>query len=141
MGEKSIIIKVMNRTTNILRIIIAGFLSFLGTLSTAQAILYFLWLFGELSPTYQLTTGIIAGLIGLFVGGLITTRVMDSEDVWFAAFNGYLVGGTSAYFFLGLDILTLAVAVLSFVFAGLGGVVGLRRRTADSETPALTQEG
>jgi hypothetical protein len=134
-------IKDMSRTPNILRIIIAGFLSFLGTLSTAQVILYILWLFGDLSPGYQLSTGIIAGLIGLFVGGLITTRVMDSEDVWFAAFNGYLVGGTSAYFFLGLDILTLAVAVLSFVFAGLGGLVGLRRQMTEKETPQITQEG
>ena len=134
-------IKDMSRTTNIMRIIIAGFLSFLGTLSTAQVILYILWLFGDPTPSYQLTTGIIAGLIGLFIGGMITTRVMDSDDVWFAAFNGYLVGGTSAYFFLGLDILTLGVAVLSFVFAGLGGVVGLRRRKPESESPQITQAG
>jgi hypothetical protein len=134
-------IKDMNRTANIMRIIIAGFLSFLGTLSTAQGILFFLWLVGDPSPRYQLATGIIAGLIGLFVGGLITTRAMDSEDVWFAAFNGYLVGGTSAYFFLGLDILTLGVAVLSFVFAGLGGVVGLRRRSQESEAPQITPAG
>lgn len=122
-----------------MRIIIAGFLSFLGTLSTAQVILYILWLIGDLSPTYQLITGIIAGLIGLFVGGLITTRVMDSEDVWFAAFNGLLVGGTTAYFLLGLDILVLAVVVLSFVFAGMGGVVGLRKRKAEPETPLPTE--
>lgn len=123
-----------------MRIIIAGFLSFLGTLSTTQAILYILWLAGDLSPRYQLITGIIAGLIGLFVGGLITTRVMDSEDVWFAAFNGLLVGGASAYFLLGLDILVLGIMVLSFVFAGLGGLVGLRRRETE-EKPPLTQEG
>lgn len=120
-------IKGMSKTTSIMRIIIAGFLSFLGTLSTAQAVLYILWLVGDLSPRYQLITGIIAGLIGLFVGGLITTRAMDSKDVWFAAFNGLLVGGASAYFLLGLDILLLGIVVLSFVFAGLGGVVGLRR--------------
>lgn len=121
-------IKGMSKTTSIMRIIIAGFLSFLGTLSTAQVVLYILWLAGDLTPRYQLITGIIAGLIGLFVGGLITTRVMDSEDVWFAAFNGFLVGGASAYFLLGLDILVLGILVLSFVFAGLGGLVGLRRR-------------
>jgi hypothetical protein len=133
-------IKGMSKTTSIMRIIIAGFLSFLGTLSTTQAILYILWLAGDLSPRYQLITGIIAGLIGLFVGGLITTRVMDSEDVWFAAFNGLLVGGASAYFLLGLDILVLGIMVLSFVFAGLGGLVGLRRRETE-EKPPLTQEG
>lgn len=133
-------IKGMSKTTSIMRIIIAGFLSFLGTLSTAQAILYILWLIGDVSPSYQLITGIIAGLIGLFVGGLITTRVMDSEDVWFAAFNGLLVGGTTAYFLLGLDILVLGVIVLSFVFAGLGGLVGLRKRESDPGTP-LPQEG
>ncbi len=118
----------MNKTTSIMRIIIAGFLSFLGSLSTAQVILYILWLAGDLTPRYQLITGIIAGLIGLFVGGLITTRVMDSEDVWVAACNGLLVGGASAYFLIGLDILLLAIVVLSFVFAGLGGLIGLRRR-------------
>ena len=133
-------IKGMSKTTSIMRIIIAGFLSFLGTLSTAQAILYILWLIGDVSPSYQLITGIVAGLIGLFIGGLITTRVMDSEDVWFAAFNGLLVGGTTAYFLLGLDILVLAVIVLSFVFAGMGGLVGLRKSESDAEAP-LPQEG
>lgn len=123
-----------------MRIIIAGFLSFLGTLSTAQAIVYILWLAGDPSPRYQLITGIIAGLIGLFVGGLITTRVMDSEDVWFAAFNGFLVGGASAYSLLGLDILVLAIIVLSFVFSGLGGLVGLRRRKPETEKPTPPQE-
>jgi hypothetical protein len=127
-------IKDMSKTTSILRIVIAGFLSFLGTLATAQMILYLLWLVGDPAPRYQMITGIIAGLIGLFIGGLITTRVMDSEDVWFAAFNGSLVGGASAYFLLGFEILLLAIVVLSFVFAGLGGVVGLRRRKAERET-------
>ena len=132
-------IKVMSKTTNILRIIIAGFLSFLGTLATAQTILYILWLMGDPTPRYQLITGIIAGLIGLFIGGLITTRVMGSEDVWFAAFNGFLVGGASAYFLLGLEILLLAIVVLSFVFAGLGGLVGLQTQKSagvSSQTPA-----
>jgi len=133
-------IKDMRKTTSIMQIIIAGFLSFLGTLSTAQAILYILWLVGDPEPRYQLITGIIAGLIGLFVGGLITTRVMNSEEVWFAAVNGLLVGGVSTYFLLGLDILLLAIVVLSFVFAGLGGYVGLRRRTTTPEAP-LPQEG
>jgi hypothetical protein len=129
-------IKDMNKTTSIMRIIIAGFLAFLATLSTAQAVLYLLWLFGDSSPHYQLTTGIIAGFIGLFVGGLITTRVMDSEDVWFSAFNGLLVGGASAYFLLGLDPLVVVIVVLSFVFAGLGGYVGLRRRNPTEENSA-----
>lgn len=132
--KKSFMIKGMSKTTSIMRIIIAGFLSFLGTLSTAQAILYILWLVGDTSARYQLVTGTIAGLIGLFVGGLITTRAMDSEDVWFAAFNGFLVGGVTAYFLLGLDILVLAIVVFSFVFAGLGGLVGLRRRKPKIES-------
>jgi hypothetical protein len=117
----------MNKTSNFLQIIIAGFLSFLATLSTAQFILYILWLAGNPDPQYQLITGIIAGFIGLFVGGWITARVMKSEDVWFSAFNGYLVGGVSAYFLLGLKPITLAISVLSFVFAGLGGLVGLQK--------------
>ena len=132
-------IKGMTKTTSIMRIIIAGFLSFLGTLSTAQAILYILWLKGDQSPSYQLTTGIIAGLVGLFVGGLITTRVMDSKDVWFAAFNGLLVGGVTAYSLLGLDILVLGIVVFSFVCSGLGGLVGLRRGSSAEGTP-LPQE-
>jgi hypothetical protein len=130
-------IKNMSKTTGVMKIIIAGFLSFLGTLATTQTILYILWLIGELTPRYQLITGIIAGLIGLFVGGLITTRVMDSKDVWFAAFNGLLVGGASAYFLLGLDVLLLAIVVLSFVFAGLGGYVGLRRKKPERESAKL----
>ncbi len=129
-------IKDMNKTTSIMRIIIAGFLSFLATLSTAQVVLYLLWLFGDSSPHYQLTTGVISGFIGLFVGGLITTRVLDSEDVWISAFNGLLVGGASAYFLLGLDPLVLVIVVLSFVFAGLGGYVGLRRRNPTPENSA-----
>jgi hypothetical protein len=115
------------KTTSIMQIIIAGFLSFLATLATAQAILYILWLIAEPEPTYQLITGIISGLIGLFVGGWITVRVMESKEVWFSAFNGLLVGGASSYFLLGLHPLVLATTVLSFVFAGLGGYVGLKR--------------
>jgi hypothetical protein len=129
-------IKDMNKTTSIMRIVIAGFLAFLGTLSTAQVFLYIFWLVGNPNPHYQLTTGIISGFIGLFVGGLITTRVMDSEDVWFSAFNGLLVGGTSAYFLLGLDPLVIVVVVLSFVFAGLGGYLGLRQRNPSEEGSA-----
>ncbi len=119
-----------------MQIIIAGFLSFLATLSTAQVILYLLWLAGDVNPTYQLVTGIISGFIGLFVGGWITTRVMNSNDVWFSAVNGLLVGGTSAYFLLGLDPITLAVTVLSFVFAGLGGYAALRKIDPETTKPA-----
>ena len=115
--------------TSIMQIIIAGFLSFLATLATAQAILYILWLVGAPEPTYQLITGIISGLIGLFVGGWITVKVMNSEEVWFSAFNGLLVGGASSYFLLGLHPLVLGTTVLSFVFAGLGGYVGLKRES------------
>lgn len=124
-------IKGMNRTTNFMRIIIAGFLSFLATLTTAQFVLYILWLVGEPDPKYQLVTGIIAGLIGLFVGGWITARVMKSKDVWFSAFNGYLVGGFSAYFLWGLELETLAVSILSFVFAGMGGYAALKKESPE----------
>ena len=125
----------MNKTSNLLQIIIAGFLSFLATLSTAQVILYILWLVGSADPQYQLITGISAGFIGLFVGGWITARVMKSNDVWFSAFNGYLVGGVSAYFLLGLKPITLAVSILSFVFAGLGGYAALRKETPEEPQP------
>jgi len=110
-----------------MQIIIAGFLSFLATLSTTQIFMYILWLIGEPEPKYQLITGIISGLIGLFVGGWITTRVMKSSDVWFSAFNGYLVGGVSAYYLLGLKPITLGVSILCFVFAGLGGYAALKK--------------
>jgi hypothetical protein len=127
------------KSTSIMHIIIAGFLSFLATLSTAQAITYLLWLVGKPEPSYQLVTGIISGFIGLFVGGWITTRVMNSQDVWFAAVNGLLVGGASTYFLLGLVPLTLGVTVLSFVFAGMGGYVALRRKSPPETAPASQQ--
>jgi len=127
------------KTTSVMQIVIAGFLSFLATLSTAQAILYLLWLVGDLNPTYQLITGIISGFIGLFVGGWITTRVMNSQEVWFSAFNGLLVGGASAYFLLGLVPLTLAVTVLSFVFAGLGGYAALRKKEPEPADPDIKE--
>ena len=119
-----------------MQIIIAGFLSFLGTLSTAQAITYILWLVGDLNPTYQLVTGVISGFIGLFVGGWITARVMNTQDVWISAVNGLLVGGASSYFLLGLNPLVLAITILAFVCAGLGGYAALRRtevKPAESE--------
>lgn len=125
-----------NKTTSILQIIIAGFLSFLATLSTAQIILFILWLVGDPEPQYQLITGIISGFIGLFAGGWITTRVMKSNDVWFSAFNGYLVGGVSAFYLLGLKPLTLAVSILSFVFAGLGGYFALKKERPEETEPA-----
>ncbi len=124
------------KSTTIMQIIIAGFLSFLGTLSTAQAITYIFWLAGDLEPTYQLTTGVISGFIGLFVGGWITARVINPRDVWISAVNGLLVGGFSSYFLLGLHPLVVGVTVLSFVFAGLGGYAALRRteqKTADPD--------
>ncbi len=125
-----------NKTTSILQIIIAGFLSFLATLSTAQIVLFILWLVGDPEPQYQLITGIISGFIGLFAGGWITTRVMKSNDVWFSAFNGYLVGGVSAFYLLGLKPLTLAVSILSFVFAGLGGYFALKKERPEETEPA-----
>ena len=126
-----------NKTTSIMQIIIAGFLAFLGTLSTAQAFTYFLWLVGDLNPTYQLVTGVISGFIGLFVGGWITAKVMNTRDVWISAFNGLLVGGASTYFLLGLHPLVLGATVLSFVFAGLGGYASIRRterKSVESES-------
>ena len=123
------------KTTNFIQIIIAGFLSFLATLSTAQIVVFILWLVGDPEPQYQLITGIISGFIGLFVGGWITTRVMKSMDVWFSAFNGYLVGGVSAYYLLGLKPITLAVSILSFVFAGLGGYAALRKEEPEKPEP------
>jgi hypothetical protein len=124
-----------NKTTSILQIIIAGFLSFLATLSTAQIVLFILWLARDPEPRYQLITGIISGFIGLFVGGWITARVMKSKDVWFSAFNGYLVGGMTALMLLGLKPITLGISVLSFVFAGLGGYVGLTKEEPEPAAP------
>ena len=128
-----------NKSTAIMQIIIAGFLSFLGTLSTAQAITFILWLAGDLNPTYQLVTGIISGFIGLFVGGWITARVMNTDDVWISAVNGLLVGGASAYFLLGLDPIVLGVTVLSFVFAGLGGYAALKKNERKNSDPKTTE--
>lgn len=126
-----------NKTSSFLRIIIAGFMSFLASLTTAQIVMYVLWLIGDPEPRYQLITGIIAGFIGLFAGGWITGKVMQSKDVWFAAFNGYLVGGVSAYYLLGLKPLTLGVSILSFVFAGMGGYFALgKEETEDTPTKA-----
>jgi len=122
-----------NKTTTVMQIIIAGFLSFLGTLSTAQAFTYILWLAGDLNPRYQLITGVISGFIGLFVGGWITARVMDTRDVWISALNGLLVGGASSYFLLGINPIVIGITVLSFVFAGLGGYAALQK--TDSITP------
>jgi len=110
-----------------MKITIAGFLSFLGTLSTAQVILFLLWLAGDITPTYRLITGAISGFIGLFVGGWLTTRIMDSEDVWFSAVNGLLVGSASSYFLIGLKPILLVIAGLSFIFAGFGGYAALRK--------------
>lgn len=128
-----------NKSTSTMQIIIAGFLSFLGTLSTAQAITYILWLVGDLNPTYQLVTGVISGFIGLFVGGWITARVMNTQDVWISAVNGLLVGGASSYFLLGLHPLVLAITVLSFVFAGLGGYAALRKTEVKPEESELQE--
>ena len=129
-----------NKSTSIMQIIIAGFLSFLGTLSTAQAITYILWLAGNLNPTYQLVTGLIAGYIGLFVGGWITARVMRTGEVWLSAMNGLLVGGASAYFLIGPTLLVLAIAILAFVFAGLGGYAALRRAETKSAKSELQEK-
>lgn len=128
-----------NKSTSTMQIIIAGFLSFLGTLSTAQAITYILWLVGDLNPTYQLVTGVISGFIGLFVGGWITARVMNTQDVWISAVNGLLVGGASSYFLLGLHPLVLTITVLSFVFAGLGGYAALRKTEVKPEESELQE--
>lgn len=114
------------KTTSVLQVIIAGFLSFLATLSTAQFLLYFLWLVGKPNPTYQLATGIISAYLGLIVGGWITTRVLKSEDMWYAAINGLLVGGAVSYLLLGWDLLTLVSTILSFVFSGMGGLVAIQ---------------
>jgi len=115
-----------------MQISIAGFLSFLATLSTAQAFLFIFWLFGKPNPTYQLITGVISGCIGLFVGGWITARVMKSNEVWFSALNGLLVGGASIYFLVGITPLALGVTILSFVFAGLGGYSAIHRNGPES---------
>lgn len=120
-----------------MQIIIAGFLSFLATLSAAQIVLFILWLVGDPEPRYQMITGIISGLFGLFVGGWITTRVMKSDDVWFSAFYGYLVGGFTAYYLLGLKPITLAVSILSFVFAGLGGYAALKKEEPEEPEPEI----
>jgi len=125
-----------SKPTTIMRIIIAGFLAFLGTLSTAQSITYILWLVGDLNPTYQLVTGVISGFIGLFVGGWITAKVMNTRDVWISAVNGALVGGASSYFLIGPTLLVLAITILAFVCAGLGGYAALRKtelKLAESE--------
>jgi len=133
-------IKNMNtKSTSIMQIIIAGFLSFLGTLSTAQAITYILWLAGDLNPRYQLITGVISGFIGLFVGGWITARVMNTSDVWISAVNGLLVGGASSYFLLGLNPIVLGVTVLSFVFAGFGGYAALQKSDGESSKTDLQE--
>ena len=116
------------RTEVIMRISIAGFLSFLGTLTATEVLLYIFWLAGNPDPTYQLITGIVSGCVGLFLGGWITTRVMESEEVWFSAINGLLVGGVSSYFLIGLQPLLIILVALSFIFSGLGGYFLIQRR-------------
>ena len=111
-----------------MQIVIAGFLSFLTTLAGTEVLLYILWLAGNPDPTYQLITAIISGCFGLFLGGWITNRVMESEDVWFSAINGLCVGGASAYFLMGFQPLLIVLVVLSFIFSGLGGYAALQRK-------------
>jgi len=121
-----------------MQIIIAGFLSFLTTLAGTEVLLYVLWLAGNPNPTYQLVTAVIAGCFGLFLGGWITNRVMESEDVWFSAINGVCVGGASSYFLLGFQPLLIVLVVLSFIFSGMGGYASLQRRMGNSsENPAV----
>ena len=115
-----------------MQIIIAGFLSFLTTLAGTEVLLYILWLAGNPDPTYQLITAIISGCFGLFLGGWITNRVMESEDVWFSAINGLGVGGASAYFLMGFQPLLIVLVVLSFIFSGLGGYTALQRKIRKS---------
>ena len=110
-------------------------MSFLASLTTAQIVMYILWLVGDPEPRYQLITGIIAGFIGLFAGGWITTKVMKSKDVWFSAFNGYLVGGVSAYYLLVVVPLTLGISILSFVSAGMGGYLALGKDEPEDSAP------
>ena len=111
-----------------MRISIAGFLSFLATLSATELMLYIFWLAREPDPTYQLITGIVSGCVGLFLGGWITSRVMESEEVWFSAINGLLVGGASSYFLIGLQPLLIILVALSFIFSGLGGYFAIQRK-------------
>ena len=117
------------RSEAIMRISIAGFLSFLATLSAAELLLYIFWLAGNPDPTYQLITGIVSGCVGLFLGGWITTRVMETEDVWFSAINGLLVGGASSYFLIGIQPLLIILVALSFIFSGFGGYFAIQRGT------------
>ncbi len=124
------------KTTSVLQIIIAGFLSFLVTLAVTQTFTYLFWLIGDLNPRYQLITGVVSGFIGLFAGGWITTRVMKSEDVWISAVNGLLVGGASAYFLIGPTLLLLGITVLAFVFAGLGGYSALKLDDPEPKEPS-----
>ena len=51
--------------------------------------------------------------------------------------DGVLVGGASSYFLLGLHPLVLAITVLSFVFAGLGGYAALRKTEAKPKESEL----
>lgn len=116
------------RTEAVMRISIAGFLSFLATLSATELMLYIFWLARDPDPTYQLITGIVSGCVGLFLGGWITSRVMESEEVWFSAINGLLVGGASSYFLIGLQPLLIILVALSFIFSGLGGYFAIQRK-------------
>ncbi len=129
-----------NKAASIIRIIIAGFLSFLGTLSTTRGILFLLRLAGELNPRYRLITTIISGFISMFIGGLITARVMNSEDIWYSALNGLPVGSASAYFLPGTVPATLVSGMFSVVFVRLGGYVGLRRRDPGEIRPLAIEE-
>ena len=115
-----------------MHIIIAGFLSFLTTLAGTEVLLYILWLVGNPNPSYQLITAIISGCFGLFLGGWITNRVMESEDVWFSAINGLCVGGASSYFLVGFDPLLIILVVLSFIFSGMGGYAALQKKNRKS---------
>ena len=107
--------------------------SFLITVATFGIILSVSWTIAGKSETPRLIGALLSAAIAISLGGFIVAWFSGGDDLKPSFSFGFLFGGISFGYILGLDLVVLLLALVSSLMSGTGGFLfhSLLRRRRD----------
>ena len=110
----------MSNDKSLVRAILAIAVAFFSTLAFFGITLSVFWYLVPVEEVYRLISFIISAILAIGFGGYIVAWFGRRENAYLSFLFGFLFGGLSFIYILGLGFLAIALAVVSGIISGFG---------------------